>query len=97
MFTRHTVACWRGVRRLILGVHDAPVAAYGGAFALSYAVGVVVVVAPAGVGAREAIFILLLTPLALLARVVHTAADALLAAGWSVSRSCRTRRSRGWP
>ena len=72
----------------------------------SYAVGVVVVVAPAGVGAREAVFVLLLTPLtsvaaatalALLARVVHTAADGLMAAGWSVSRSCRTRRSRGWP
>ena len=84
--------------------HD--VAAYGGAFALSYAVGVVVVVAPAGVGVREALFVLLLTPLtsvatatalALLARVVHTAADGLLAAGWSVSRSCRTPRSRGWP
>lgn len=67
------------------------VAALGGAFALSYAVGVVVVLAPAGVGAREALFVLLLAPLlgvpgatalALLARVVHTAADAVLAAGW---------------
>jgi uncharacterized membrane protein YbhN (UPF0104 family) len=67
------------------------VAAFGGAFALAYAVGVIVVVAPAGVGAREALFVMLLAPvtsvaaataLALLARVVHTAADAVMAAGW---------------
>jgi uncharacterized membrane protein YbhN (UPF0104 family) len=66
-------------------------AAFAGAFAVAYAVGVVIVFAPAGVGAREAVFVLLLTPviavgpataLALLARVVHTAADALMAAGW---------------
>lgn len=65
--------------------------ALGGAFTLAYAVGVVVVFAPAGVGAREAVFVLLLAPLtsvaaatalALLARVVHTAADAALALGW---------------
>jgi len=63
----------------------------GGAFAISYAVGVVIIFAPAGVGARETVFVLLLTPmlsvadataLALLARVVHTAADALMATGW---------------
>lgn len=73
------------------GLPWSDVAAYGGAFALAYAVGVVVVVAPAGVGAREALFVLLLTPLssvaaatavALLARAVHTAADGLMAAGW---------------
>jgi len=66
-------------------------AALGGAFAAAYAVGVVVVFAPAGVGAREAVFVLLLAPvtgvapataLALLTRVVHTGADALIAAGW---------------
>ncbi|MGL5824885.1 MAG: hypothetical protein ACRCYU_08720 [Nocardioides sp.] len=65
--------------------------ALGGAFAAAYAIGVVVVFAPAGVGAREATFVLLVAPLtgvaaatalALLARVVHTAADALMAAGW---------------
>ena len=69
--------------------HD--VVAFGGAFALAYALGVVIVVAPAGVGAREALFVLLVSPLtsvaaatalALLARVVHTAADGLMAAGW---------------
>ena len=38
-------------------------AALGGAFALSYALGVVVVLAPAGVGAREGLFVVLLTPL----------------------------------
>lgn len=67
------------------------VAALGGAFALAYAVGVVVVLAPAGVGARETLFVLLLAPLlgvapatalALLARVVHTAADGVMALGW---------------
>lgn len=66
-------------------------AALGGAFAAAYAAGVVVVFAPAGVGAREAVFVLLLAPvtgvgpataLALLTRVVHTVADALIAAGW---------------
>jgi hypothetical protein len=65
--------------------------AFGGAFAAAYAVGVVVVLAPAGVGAREGVFVLLLSPvvgvgaataLALLARVVHSLADALMAAGW---------------
>jgi len=81
--------------------HD--VAAYGGAFALAYAVGVVVVVAPAGVGAREALFVLLLAPLtsiavatalALLARVVHTAADGLMAAGWWYAARRRSTVSR---
>jgi len=66
--------------------------ALGGAFTIGYAVGVVVVFAPAGVGARETVFVLLLSPvtsvagataLALVARVVHTAADAIIAAGWS--------------
>jgi len=65
--------------------------ALGGAFTIGYAVGVVIVFAPAGVGARETVFVLLLGPLtsvadatalALLARVVHTAADALIAGGW---------------
>lgn len=60
-----------------------------GAFAASYAVGVVVVIAPAGVGAREAVLIGLLSPamgwadaaaLALLARAIHTGADVMLAA-----------------
>ncbi len=75
--------------------------ALGGAFALAYAVGVVVVLAPAGVGARDALLVLLLTPLlgvadatalALLARVVHTAADGTMAAGWWYAAR-RTRRS----
>ena len=79
---------------LVLLSPDLPwddVVALGGAFALAYAVGVVVVLAPAGVGAREATFVVLLAPvtgvaaataLALLARVVHTLADAVMAAGW---------------
>lgn len=77
------------------------VVALGGAFALAYAVGVVVVLAPAGVGARDALLVLLLTPLlgvadatalALLARVVHTAADGTMAAGWWYAAR-RTRRA----
>lgn len=79
-------------------------AAYGGAFAAAYAVGVVVVLAPAGVGAREGVFVLLLAPstgvaaataLALLARVVHTAADGLLAAGWWWAARAPVRRPPG--
>lgn len=80
--------------------HD--VAAYGGAFAIAYAVGVVVVFAPAGVGARETVFVLLLAPLtgvaaatalALLARVVHTVADGLIAlAAWSAASAHRRDR-----
>lgn len=84
---------------LVLLVPDRPwsdVMAFGGAFAAAYAVGVLVVLAPAGVGARETVFVVLLTPLlgvapatalALLARVVHTVADAALALGaWVVVR-----------
>lgn len=78
------------------------VAAFGGAFALAYAVGVVVVIAPAGVGARETLFVLLLTPLlgvggatalALLARAAHTAADAAMAAGWWCAAQMARRRA----
>jgi hypothetical protein len=80
--------------------HD--LVALGGAFAAAYAVGVVIVIAPAGVGARETVFVLLLTPalgvgpataLALLARVVHTVADTSLAAAWWAA----TRRARLLP
>jgi uncharacterized membrane protein YbhN (UPF0104 family) len=58
------------------------------AVTLSYAAGVAVVVAPAGLGAREAVFVALMAPalgltqataLALMARLVHTVADFLLA------------------
>ncbi len=72
------------------------VAALGGAFALAYAAGVVIVLAPAGAGARDALLVVLLTPLlgvadatalALLARVVHLAADGTMAAGfWYTAR-----------
>lgn len=59
-----------------------------GAFALAYAVGVVIVFAPAGVGAREAVFVVAAAPslgvgpaaaLAVTARVVHTLADFTMA------------------
>ncbi|GGD18311.1 lysylphosphatidylglycerol synthase domain-containing protein [Nocardioides daphniae] len=65
-------------------------AALVAAFALGYVAGVAVPVAPAGLGAREAVFVLVLAPtlgvvtaaaVALLARVVHTVADFVVAAG----------------
>jgi glycosyltransferase 2 family protein len=62
------------------------------AFALSHVAGVLLVVAPAGLGAREGVLIALLQPVAgldaaiavaLLARVVHTTSDfALAGAAW---------------
>ncbi|CAI9419658.1 lysylphosphatidylglycerol synthase domain-containing protein [Nocardioides sp. T2.26MG-1] len=74
-----------------------PVAA--GAFTTAYAVGVLVVLAPAGVGAREVTLIALLAPvtgvttataLALLTRVLHTGGDLLLAAAaWALARATR--------
>jgi glycosyltransferase 2 family protein len=80
-----------------------PVAA--GAFTTAYAVGVLVVLAPAGVGAREVTLIALLAPvtgvttataLALLTRALHTGGDLLLALGsWAVVRA--TRRSVALP
>lgn len=66
------------------------------AFTAAYAVGVIVVLAPAGLGAREAVLTLLLTPFlgvagaaaaALLTRVVHTVADFFMAgAAWVLGR-----------
>jgi uncharacterized membrane protein YbhN (UPF0104 family) len=65
---------------------DVPVAA--GAFALAYAVGVLVVLAPAGVGARELTLIALLAPViglaaagavAILTRLLHTGGDLVMA------------------
>lgn len=76
-----------------------PVAA--GAFTTAYAVGVLVVVAPAGVGAREVTLVALLAPvtgvttataLALLTRALHTGGDLLLALGtWALARATRRR------
>lgn len=70
-----------------------------GAFALGWLVGLLVFLAPAGVGAREAVLILALTPLlgapaaatvALMLRVGHTLADLLLALRYGL---VRVRRS----
>lgn len=68
-----------------------------GGFAAAYVVGVAVVVAPAGVGAREVTLVALLAPatglatataVALVTRLLHTAADLVLAAvAWARSRS----------
>lgn len=69
-----------------------------GAFAVGWVVGLVTIVAPAGIGAREATFALLLAPLvgagpavavALLLRLCHLAADVALAACFGVRRAAR--------
>ena len=74
------------------GVHNLfliLIAIAAGGFAAAYVVGVAVVVAPAGVGAREVTLVALLSPavglatataVALVTRVLHTAADLTLAA-----------------
>ncbi|SDN27632.1 lysylphosphatidylglycerol synthase domain-containing protein [Allokutzneria albata] len=63
-----------------------------GAFAVAWAVGLVVIVAPAGLGAREAVLVAALAPLAggpaaasvaLLLRLCHTVADVALAVGFT--------------
>jgi glycosyltransferase 2 family protein len=68
------------------------------AFALGWLVGLLVFVAPAGVGAREGILVLALTPIiglaeattvSVLLRVVHTLADVLLALGYGIVRAPR--------
>jgi uncharacterized membrane protein YbhN (UPF0104 family) len=73
------------------------------AFALGWIVGVVVVIAPAGVGAREAVLILALAPLlgvgpattvSLLLRVCHTLADMLLGLRYGLVRARRAPAAR---
>jgi hypothetical protein len=66
-----------------------------GAVAAAYLVGVLVVIAPAGVGAREATLGFLLAPtaaaaVALLSRLVHTVGDlALAGTAWWLARESR--------
>lgn len=71
-----------------------------GAFAISWLVGVVAIIAPAGLGAREAVLVLAFLPVlgianatsvALVLRVCHTAGDIILAA-WFGLRAKRTDR-----
>jgi glycosyltransferase 2 family protein len=72
-----------------------------GAFALGWLVGLVVFIAPAGVGAREAVLVLALSPLlgvaaattvSLLLRVAHTLADMLLALRYGLVRARRAKQ-----
>ena len=75
------------------------------AFALAHAAGVLLILAPAGLGAREAVLIALLSPVvgvpgaaaaALLARVAHSVGDFVLAAGAAAwARRGRTREAAG--
>lgn len=101
------VATWAAYAvALVLLVPDMPWShfwALGGAFVAAYAVGVVIVFAPAGAGAREVAFVFLLEPLlgvgeatalALLARVLSTAGDVITASvSWAVARRVRARSS----
>jgi hypothetical protein len=68
------------------------------AFALGWLVGLVVFIAPAGIGAREGILVLALAPViglaaattvSVLLRVVHTLADVLLALRYGLVRARR--------
>jgi glycosyltransferase 2 family protein len=84
------------------GTRLLPVGAAGmGAFAVGWVVGLVTIVAPAGIGAREATFALLLAPLvgaapavavALLLRLCHLAADVALAVCFGIADLRQWRR-----
>jgi uncharacterized membrane protein YbhN (UPF0104 family) len=94
-------ACW-----ILADAFSAPtgrLAAVGtGAFALSWLIGVVIVIAPAGVGAREAVIGVMLAPLigtgaaasvGILLRVCHTVADVGLALGFGFTAKAPSERS----
>ncbi|MEQ6901141.1 lysylphosphatidylglycerol synthase domain-containing protein [Nocardioides sp. YIM 152588] len=81
--------------------HGVAPASAVGAFAIAHVAGVLLVFAPAGLGAREAVLVAALAPalgvgaaaaVALLARVVHTVADFLLATASAARVGLRTRR-----
>lgn len=92
-----TWACYAGAM-LLLAPDPSPrlFAVAAGAFATAYAVGVLVVLAPAGLGARDVTLVALLAPvtgltsataIALLTRVLHTGGDLLLALlAWAWAR-----------
>lgn len=85
----------------LLGPAGGDLAVAVSAFALSHVAGVLLVFAPAGLGAREAVLVAVLRPVAsleaavavaLLARVVHTASDfAIAALAWARLRGSSTR------
>ncbi len=84
---------------------SAVLAPFTGAFAIAYVVGVLVILAPAGVGAREATLIALLAPVlglpvaaatALMIRAVHTVCDfAIAAIAWLAAGRGRVEPSHG--
>jgi len=110
-------AAWSLLMWAILGVHawlllrelapDAGLLVATGAFAFAWLVGFVVVLAPAGAGAREAALVLALAPvatpaqalgLALVSRFLMTAADAIgLGAGLAIGARPRRATSPGAP
>jgi uncharacterized membrane protein YbhN (UPF0104 family) len=69
-----------------------------GAFALAWVAGLLVLIAPAGLGAREVVLVLVFAPMvgaaaatsvALLLRVCHVLVDVVLALGFAAGRRFR--------
>jgi hypothetical protein len=72
------------------------------AFAVAYALGVLAIFSPAGIGVREGVLIYALTPelgleasisIALITRLIHTSSDFLLAAFWFFSNERLQRKT----
>ena len=96
------LAAWAAYAAATVAVLPHPTARTGaalvGAFLLAYAAGVVIVLAPAGLGAREATFVLVAAPVAgvatatsvaLVTRLLLTAGDVL----WAVASASYARRA----
>lgn len=85
----------------------AHVVTVAGVFGLCYALGVVIILAPAGLGPREALFVTLLAPvvslpaavaLAIVSRLVHVVADVTIAlASWAWARRVRATGGESLP
>ena len=86
------VVAWRCARAALVVLASEPTVSLaltlGTAFAVAFAVGVAVPIAPAGLGARDGVLLLLITPVlgagpaaavTVLARLARTVADFLLA------------------
>lgn len=96
-----TWSCYAGAVAVLAPAPDWHlVGVAAGAVTTSYAIGVLVVVAPAGLGARDVTLVALLAPtlglptataVALVTRLLHTGADLLLAlTAWSLARGRAT-------
>jgi glycosyltransferase 2 family protein len=112
------MAAWLTGGWLVLGIHLGVLAdrvdtssgsvwlASLGAFALAWAAGLLAIIAPAGIGVREAVLVAALAPImpvasttavALLSRVALTAADLICGLGAAIALSAVRRRARSQP